>query len=155
MRPRKRENRHITEPISQTASGLQIARRTRGESPLARVLRVSQHTIVSMKPWLPAENLPKYPAPKCSQFCRQPISKSVIIGDVPIAIREWEGKRKQQPCRSGRCQKSFIFQRLIDRFNCLCYERVNKVRASKRAILSSSMAEHSAVNRRVVGSSPT
>jgi hypothetical protein len=33
VRPRKRENRHITEPISQTASGLQIARRTRGESP--------------------------------------------------------------------------------------------------------------------------
>lgn len=31
---------------------------------------------------------------KCSQFCRQPISKSVIIGDVPIAIREWEGKRE-------------------------------------------------------------
>jgi len=37
---------------------------------------------------------------KCSQFRRQPISKSVIIGDVPIAIREREGKREQQPCRS-------------------------------------------------------
>ena len=96
----------------------------------------------------------KYLPQKSSQFCRQPISKSVIIGDVPIAIREGEGRGNSNRADRGRCQKSFIFQRLIDRFNCLCYERVNKVRASKRAILSSSMAEHSAVNRRVVSASP-
>jgi hypothetical protein len=50
--------------------------------------------------------------PKCSQFCRQPISKSVIIGDVPIAIREWEGEREQQPCRSWAMPKVLHFSAL-------------------------------------------
>src|ERR1700739_3639625 len=62
----------------------------------------------------------KYLPQKSSQFCRQPISKSVIIGDVPIAIREGEGRGNSNRADRGRCQKSFIFQRLIDRFNCLC-----------------------------------
>ena len=70
---------------------------------------------------------------KCSQFCRQPISKSVIIGDVPIAIREWEGRGNNNRTDYGRCQKFFILQGLIDRFNCLCYERVSEERPSKRA----------------------
>jgi hypothetical protein len=46
---------------------------------------------------------------KCSQFCRQPISKSVIIGDVPIAIREWEARGNSNRADRRRCRKSFIF----------------------------------------------
>jgi hypothetical protein len=49
---------------------------------------------------------------KCSQFCRQPISKSVIIGDVPIAIREREGKKEQQPRRSWAMPKVLHFSAL-------------------------------------------
>ena len=60
----------------------------------------------------PGRSKRKYPPPKCSQFCRQPISKSVIIGDVPIAIREWEGEREQQPCRSWAMPKVLHFSAL-------------------------------------------
>jgi hypothetical protein len=55
-----------------------------------------------------------YLPPKCSQFCRQPISKSVIIGAVPIAIREGKGEREPQSRGSWATPKVLHFQRLID-----------------------------------------
>jgi hypothetical protein len=94
---------------------------------------------------------------KCSQFCRQPISKSVVIGDVPIVIRECEGEREQQPCRSWAIPKVLHFQRLTDRFNCLCYKELTKrvpQNVLHQAILSSSMTEHPAANRLPAPHSP-
>jgi hypothetical protein len=76
----------------------------------------------------------KYPPPKCSQFCRQHISKSVIIGDVPIAIREWKGEGNCNRANCGRCHKTFIFQRLIARVNCLCYKEFTEKAAQKHSI---------------------
>ena len=126
---------HFVIPVSPTHSDSATITTCANSSRIgpARALRVSLPSIVSMKPWLPAENLTKYPRPKCSQFCRHPISKSVIIGDVPIAISEWEEEREHQPRRSLAMLKPFIFQCLIDRLNCLCYESVKESPCSKRA----------------------
>jgi hypothetical protein len=59
-------------------------------------------------------------------------------------------EREEQPRRSWAMPKVLHFQRLIDRFNCLCNKGLAKrVRQNvvHQAILSSSMAEHSAVIR--------
>jgi hypothetical protein len=73
------------------------------------------------------------PPQDCSHFCRQPISKSVIIGDVPIVIHEREGKRERQQQTSLVLAKVVHFQRLIHRCNCLCCKRVSVVRLPRRA----------------------
>jgi hypothetical protein len=81
----------------------------------------------------------------------------VIIVSIPIAIGEEEGSRNICCEFCWRGHKSFIFQRLIGVHMCFCYECLRAACArmcSCWAFQSRKKPEHSAVNRRVVGSEP-
>ncbi len=98
-------------------------------------------------------------APKhCEEICAPAPSKWVIIVSIPIAIGEEEGSQNTCFKSCWRGHKSFIFQRLIDELMCFCYECLSAAclqMCSCWAFQSRKKPEHSAVNRRVVGSSPT
>jgi hypothetical protein len=94
----------------------------------------------------------------CEEICAPALSKWVIIVSIPIAIGEEEGSRNIYCESCWRGHKSFIFQRLTDELMCFCYERLSAAcpqMCSCKAFQSRKKPGHSAVNRRVVGSSPT
>src|SRR5271154_1855524 len=77
------------------------------------------------------------------------------IGPGKVAALRSKPQTWQCPARNGTNDR--VAQLRFDPPICICYNS-KSVRVSfsrSRTLLSSSMAEHSAVNRRVVGSSPT